>query len=477
MKSNIQNLIQNLSEFLRSKQILTSTQEINQFTKERRGNFNSKTYLVVLPQSTQEVAEIVKCCVKHNIGIVPQGGNTGLVGGSVSSENQVIVNLKHLNKIRDFDPINHSITVESGAILLEVQKFCDKNNLLFPLDLASRDNCCIGGNLSTNAGGLNTIKYGTVKNFTLGLEVVLANGKIVSDLNQLTKRNIGPDYKNLFIGGEGTLGIITCASFKLEPKPKHHLHILLQVESMQKLVKNFLQFKASFNTAISSFEIMNNASVFISQQAYPQYLFPLKYKNNYSNWYALLTLDFYTTNDYKNAINSSDSFLKNMLKNNDLEDFYISKKRDIWQFREAMSNAQTKANKINNTYNFKHDLAIPLSQLQPFVEEAKAKLKNYNSDITTIIFGHAGDHNIHFNVSIPKKSCNSQQQTHEQIKQLLIDLILSYKGNFSAEHGIGLVNKGELNTYYKENQIHMFKLLKKSIDPLNIFNANKIIDS
>ncbi|MGV3278839.1 FAD-binding oxidoreductase [Rickettsiales bacterium LUAb2] len=465
MLDNLNTLKQHLKDILTNEQIISDEFAKKVFTKDKRGNFNSSCAFVVLPNNVDEVSAVVKLCNKFKVSIVPQSGNTGLVGGSVAKNDQIILNLQNLSNIRNIDPINQTITLEAGITLDSAITAAKKYNLLFPLDLPSRANAKIGGNLGSNAGGLNTIKYGTVKSFTLGLEVVLADGTIVSDLNSLTKRNIGPDYKNLFIGSEGTLGIITAACFKLFPTPKNQAHILFSSQSIEDIITTYLSFKTNFHSQISAFEVINNLAVNISLNQYKSF-FPL---NTKSPWYGLISLDFYNDISKDLITNELERYLTKLkLVNN----FYLEiNTKKIWDFRDLMSDAQKQ-----QAPSLKHDVAVPLSNMAQFIKDAITAVYNVNSILRPVIFGHIGDQSLHFNFTIDDlKDSKILNDLKPTIKDTIVKIVMEYNGSFSAEHGIGLINIKELEKYYFNNQVYMIKLLKKMLDPTNIFNPHKVI--
>lgn len=464
MLKKINKLKLKLKNILSKEDIVDNAENISGYLKERRNNFRSSSSLVLTPNTTEEVSKILNICNKLNIEVITLSGNTGLVGGGISKENQIILSLKKLTQIKELDIFNQTITVEGGVTLKRIIDICEKNNLLFPLDLPSREEALIGGNLATNAGGLNTIKYGQIKNFTLGIEAVLANGKVISDLNKLTKRNIGPDYKNLFIGSEGILGVITAATLKLQPKPKEVIHALFSVTSIGLLVTCFLKIKELFALQLSAFEIMNNASINVSLEQFPNNFFPIEKKYG---WYGLFSIDFYNTST--NSLQYVIKVLKELQNNNTIQQFYaLSNNKNIWEFRDKMSVAQSKKGS-----SIKHDIAIPISKIECFLEDVANKINSISSEAIPVIFGHIGDQSLHFNVM---STTNLDILTvKEQINNVVFTSVMGYNGNFSAEHGIGIIHKDNLKKYYFNNQFYMLKLLKQQLDPNNILNPNKVI--
>lgn len=465
MLKKINKLKLKLNNILPKEDIIDNPEIVSNYLKERRNSFKSFSYLVLTPNNTEEVSKILSICNKLKIEIIALSGNTGLVGGGVSNKNQVILSLKKLTKIIEIDIFNQTITLQSGVKLQTIIDLCEKNNLLFPLDLPSREEALIGGNLATNAGGLNTIKYGQIKNFTLGLEVVLANGTIISDLNKLTKRNIGPDYKNLFIGSEGILGVITAATLKLYPKPKEVIHVLFAVKDISFLIDCFLEIKGLFAMQLSAFEIMNNNSVNVSLEQFADNFFPIE--KNY-DWYGLISIDFYDT--YINNLEHVIRIFTQLKNKNLVKDFYtVSNNKDIWAFRDKMSVAQSKKGS-----SIKHDIAVPVSKMVDFIFNVTSKIQAISSEAIPIIFGHMGDQSLHFNVMSTNKL--DIFSVKEEINNVVFSAVMDYNGNFSAEHGIGIIHKTNLKKYYFNNQFYMLKLLKKKLDSANILNPNKVIN-
>lgn len=480
ISQNIQKLLDWLRQDLPTVAILPNPPSDHKYVVERRGNFTSSPAAIIYPNNSQEIANILQECNKLHVPVVPLGGNTALVGGGVATNQQIIISLEKLNQILDLNPLTQTITVQAGCTLQQVIAACQQHNMQFPLDLPSRAQACIGGNLATNAGGLNTIKYGQVRNFTLGIEVVLANGKIITDLNQLPKRNIGADYKGLFIGSEGTLGIITAAVFKIYPLPKQVYTILASVDSFSHLLQLFNYTKANFNTQISAFEIMNLTSVEISLQQFKDSKFlnlsaHCSGINKYFPWYALIDLDFYNNNSSNLEIIST--WIKQLQQNKIINQYLVScNTRDLWQCRDNISEAQTQLEK-----NLKFDLAIPLNKMECFIHHATAAVTNIDSRLLPVIFGHLGDSSLHFNIGTKNNSSNNYSNSNklfdlkESITNTIIDLTIKHNGSFSAEHGIGLLHVDKLKKYYLNNQIYMLKLFKNMLDPNNILNPNKII--
>ncbi|MFL1780436.1 FAD-binding oxidoreductase [Candidatus Hepatincolaceae symbiont of Richtersius coronifer] len=458
---------------------------LKEFLKEQRGNFNSQCLAVVMPNSTIEAAQIVSLCNQYEVAMVPQGGNTGLVGGSVAQENQIILSSRNLSKILAIDPKNHSLIAQSGVVLQDLQTYAKNHNLFFPLQLPSQKWCTIGGNFATNAGGTNVIKYGLTRDLALGIEVVLPNGHIYSDLNILRKRNIGPELKHLFIGGEGSLGFITAVACKLFPCVPRKIHILAGLTDSSHLDEVFVKLYDKFFSFISAYEIFNQNAVDMVLNNCKDIYFPLNQKltKHDKSWYILITLDLPVKDqDFFNYIFALVN--ANLKDNKNLNDYIISEEEKIWDLRYNIPQAQNLSGP-----SLKHDISLPISKINHFLKNMLDQLQlHYPGQLKPVVFGHMGDGNLHFNISQASNnnlaSNNLKQELilphtnfknlKSEIKKVIIEHTMALNGTFSAEHGIGLIHKIEMENLYKE-QVQSIKMLKELFDPNNLFNPNKII--
>lgn len=462
----LQNLLSTLAQKYPALEIiLPSSKEAQSYLKERRGNFASTTVAIICPQTTEEISYIVKLCNEFSINIVPQGGNTGLTGGAVSFAESIIINLKNMDKVLNLNPNNFSVTVQSGIVLKQLHDYLKKLNLYFPLSLASETECTLGGNISTNAGGINVLKYGTTKDLILGLEVVLPNGEIISDLNILRKRNIGPNLNTIFSGAEGIMGIITAISLKVFPLNINSINILLGHNEINKLELLFNKLYNNYSSLVSSFEIFNKASLEIVKSYYPSIYFPIQDKNL---WYCISKIDLPNIANTKNIFVED---IKLMLKKEDIDNYIISPEEKLWDVRYNIHNAQ----KFYGP-SLKHDIGLPLDKISTFINTICPILeKTFPHTLKFITFGHMGDGNLHFNISSLNKEFNLQT-LKTKIKEIVIKYVMELNGTFSAEHGIGLLYKTELKNYYN-NQYNLIKLIKTTLDKKNILNPNKILDT
>ena len=465
------NIINKLKEFLSPSQIFIPNQNSNcEYLIEKRGHFSSNAQAIVFPSNTLEVSKIVKLCNALNVSIVPQSGNSGLVGGAVSVDSQIILNSKLLNNINKIDTRNYSVSCQGGVILRDLQNFVNKFDLYFPLSLASEEICKIGGNIATNAGGINVLKYGNTKDLVLGIEAVLPNGEIYSDLNQLYKRNIGIDIKNLFIGSEGLFGFICEATLKLFPKPLGKINFIYSAKNIDVIENLFYELKNLFQPFLSSYEIFNLNAFNLVQNTHPNLTGILDDFNTKDNWFAIGSLDlpFLELDDEYKLITNK---LHKILLKEKLENIFIGSNNKYWDIRYAIPRAQSIYGK-----SLKHDISVPISNISKTILTLQANLDSKYDNLLPIIFGHFGDGNLHYNLS-SKNNNKDYLETHKiNIKSQIIDIVMDLDGTFSAEHGIGLIHKEEFKKFYSHNQYNNLKLLKSTFDKNNIFNPNKIFD-
>jgi FAD/FMN-containing dehydrogenase len=453
-----------LAEFLSADQILKPDNiNIKPFIIEKRGNFTSNPCAVILPYDTKQASQIVKSCIKHNIKIVPQGGNSGLTGGCVANHHQIILSSKLMNKIIEVNPTNFSMEVESGVVLEDIHHRASQHNLLFPLDLASKKYCTIGGNIATNAGGINVLKYGNTKDLILGLEAILPNGEIYSDLNLLRKRNMGSDFKSLFCASEGLIGFITKANIKLFIPPLSSMNVCFGCNEIKKIEEIFLDIKRLYSESLSSYEILNKNSMDLVEDYKVNLNIPIA---NNNHWYAMFSIE--SMNNKDSIFNlEMEKQIKELFKNHGLNNYFISQNKDMWELRYNLPDSQKQLGT-----SLKHDISLPLDKIIVILEELTNKLITQYPHIIPTIFGHFGDGNIHYNIS--SKNEVELKLQKQAIKDIIIEEILKNNGTFSAEHGIGLLHKTEFKNYYFNNQYNGLKLIKNMLDKHNIFNDDKI---
>ena len=453
-----------------NKNVITDKNDMQKYLKEWRGVYTGVAGAIVKPKSTIEVSNILKFAYKKNISCIPQGGNTGLVGGQIPfNKDHIVISLERLNKIREINPTDQSVTVEAGLILSDLQKKCEENNFIFPLSLASEGSCSLGGNIASNAGGVAVLYYGNTRELVMGLEVVLSDGSIINNLKTLIKDNTGYSIKDLFIGSEGTLGVITAATLKVFPKPKNMYTALLSVDSPKQSIEILNYIRNNLSIPLTAFELMNNFSIELVNKHMDKASIPIeKFK-----W--LILVEFSSIEVSKNEKDKIENLLNEILHQNLAKDIFISQSskqaKDMWYIRESISEAQKKEGG-----SIKNDISIPIKDISKFINNAEKISKKVIPGSRCVIFGHIGDGNIHFNISQPVKSDRDKFiKKDKKLRKKINDLTIELNGSISAEHGIGLTKKADLKKYMKKD-VELFKLIKKSFDPKNIMNPGKIID-
>lgn len=453
-----------------NKNVITDKNDMQKYLKEWRGVYTGVAGAIVKPKSTKEVSNILKFAYRKNISCIPQGGNTGLVGGQIPfNRDHIVISLERLNKIREINPTDQSVTVEAGLILSDLQKKCDENNLIFPLSLASEGSCSLGGNIASNAGGVAVLYYGNTRELVMGLEVVLSDGSIINNLKTLIKDNTGYSIKDLFVGSEGTLGVITAATLKVFPKPKNIYTALLSVNSPKQSIEILNYIRNNLSIPLTAFELMNNFSIELVNKHMDKTSIPIeKFK-----W--LILVEFSSIEVSKNEKDKIENLLNEILHQNLAKDIFISQSlkqaKDMWYIRESISEAQKKEGG-----SIKNDISIPIKDISKFINNAEKISKEVIPGSRSVIFGHIGDGNIHFNISQPIKSNKDKfLKKDKKLRKKINDLTIELNGSISAEHGIGLTKKADLKKYMKKD-VELFKLIKKSLDPKNIMNPGKIID-
>ncbi|MEN0000698.1 MAG: FAD-binding oxidoreductase [Pseudomonadota bacterium] len=440
--------------------------------KEWRGRWTGTTPLVLKPASTDEVAAIVKLAHETGTAIVPQGGNTGLVGGQIpdSSGNQIILSLTRMSRIRAIDTDAMTLTADAGAILQHVQDYADDHDVFFPLSLAAKGSATIGGNLSTNAGGVGALAHGVARDLCLGLEVVLANGDVLDDLNRLKKNNTGYDLRNLFIGAEGTLGIITAAVLKLAPKPKARATAFVGLNSPDDALKLLRYAQAKAGPALTAFEIMPRFGVAITVKHMPLVRDPLE---DAHPWYVLLEISSLEGADHADGL--MQQILEEGLETGLIKDGTVAangaQRDSLWALREGMSESQ-----IPEGGSLKHDISVPVSQLPPFMKAAEALVLEWEPAARICAFGHLGDGNLHYNISQPVGADRADFLSRVgEITPRLHDLVMNYDGAVSAEHGIGQMKRDALTRYKSPVALETMRAIKSSLDPKGIMNPGKVL--
>lgn len=442
------------------------------YCKDWRGRYRGDALAVVFPADTQQVGEVVALCAQHDIAIVPQGGNTSLCGASVpltEGGNQVVINLSRMNRIRDVDAINYTMTVEAGCKLISLYEAAEQVDRLFPLGLtAIAPHCEIGGNLSTNAGGIGVLRYGNARDLVLGLEVVLADGRIWNGLRALRKDNTGYDLKHLFVGAEGTLGIITAAVLKLYPRPTSVATACIAVRDPAAAVALLSHLRATCGDRISGFEIISRPCLDLVFEHIPDTHEPFAARHE---WIVITQLSDVLDSPLDAALRAA----LEMFEEGVIEYTVTSDKEQAerwWKLRKNISEAQ----KIEGV-SIKHDVAVPVSRVAEFIAEASAALRDTFPGIRIVAFGHMGDGNIHYNASMPGAIQNLsfiEQQEHE-VNRIVYQIVAGFDGSISAEHGLGQLKRDEITHYKSPLELELMRSIKQALDPRGLMNPGKVL--
>jgi FAD/FMN-containing dehydrogenase len=461
-------LIARFRAIVGDKYAVTEAADIAPFISEERGLFHGRSPLVLRPGSTAEVSAVCRLASAHKIALVPQGGNTGLVGGQTPHNGEVVVSTRRLDKIRDLDTASNTMTCEAGVVLQVAQQKAAEVDRLFPLSLGAEGSCTIGGNLSTNAGGTAALAFGVAREMALGLEVVLADGRILNGLSKLKKDNTGYDLRNLFIGAEGTLGIITAATLKLFPKPRAVETAFVGLKSPADALKLLSISQNEAAGALTSFELLSDIAVDFSVRHGIDIRNPLGSKHA---WYVLMELSSPRT-DARAAL---ESILAQGLERGIVDDAAIaanlSQRSAFWKLRDEMSAAQKPEGG-----SIKHDISVPVAAVPAFIGEANAAVVKLIPGARVVPFGHLGDGNIHYNVSQPigANTADFMNRWHE-VNAIVFEIVLRMGGSISAEHGIGVLKRDELPEVKDKVAIELMRAIKSAFDPLGIMNPGKVL--
>jgi FAD/FMN-containing dehydrogenase len=450
------------------KYAVTDAADIAPYVTEERDLFHGKSPLVLRPGSTAEVAAICKLASEHRIALVPQGGNTGLVGGQTPHHGEVVISMRRMDKIREIDTASNTMTCEAGVVLQIAQQKAAEVDRLFPLSLGAEGSCTIGGNLSTNAGGTAALAYGVAREMALGLEVVLADGRILNGLSKLKKDNTGYDLRNLFIGAEGTLGIITAATLKLFPKPRAIETALVGLQSPHEALKLLAISQNEAAGSLTSFELLSDISVDFSVRHGIDIRNPMPSQHP---WYVLMEL----SSSRENARDALESILAQGLDDGIVDDAVIaaslSQRQAFWKLRDEMSAAQKPEGG-----SIKHDISVPVAAVPDFIAEANAAVVKLIPGSRPVPFGHLGDGNIHYNVSQPigANAADFLARWHD-VNAVVFSIVLRMGGSISAEHGIGVLKRDELPGVKDTVAIELMRSIKAMLDPLGIMNPGKVL--
>ncbi len=451
--------------------VLTAAADTEPFEIDQRRLYRGRALAVLLPGTVEQVSAVVRWCNEHRVGLVPQGGNTGYCGGATPDESgqQVVLSLRRLNRIRGVDPANYSMTVEAGCVLAQIQQAADAVERFFPLSLGSEGSCQIGGNLSTNAGGLNVVRYGMTRDLVLGIEAVLADGSVLSGLKSLRKDNTGYDLKALLIGAEGTLGVITAATLKLWPRMGNSATGLLGIESPADALALLDALRTAASEFLSSFELMPRIAIELAARYVEGVRDP--FDSPYP-WYLLCEL---TSSGSENLEALLQQTLASAMERSWVRDAALATSERVraafWFLREHIPEAQRRAGP-----SLKHDISVPVASIPDFIAEASAWVRQQVPEGMLVCYGHAGDGNLHFNINQIDSAGSAAFMAREPgIRRAIHDLVARYQGSFSAEHGIGRLKREELQRYAPPVRLAAMRSIKQALDPRGIMNPGKLL--
>ncbi len=461
-----------LRELLGGDGLLTAAEDVAPFLVDHRRLYQGRALGVALPRTVTQVSALLAWCNTRGIGVVPHGGNTGYCGGATPDESgrQLVVALRRLDRVRTLDAANFSITVEAGCLLADVQRTAAEAGRFYPVSLGSEGSCQIGGNLATNAGGLNVLRFGMTREQVLGLEVVLADGRVLDALSGLRKDNTGYDVKSLFIGSEGTLGIITAATLRLLPPPTAHATAFVAVRDVTAAIELLGRLRAASGDALSSFELIPAIALELVRRHIPGCPLPL---GTASPWYVLCELASPAPEPLAETLQGA---LATALGTGAVQDAALAaserQRQDFWRLRESIPEAQRLAGP-----SLKHDISVPVSALPDFVVRAGEWVRREVPEGVLVGYGHAGDGNLHFNISLIDSTADAVafKAREPSVRRAIHDLVAQLRGSISAEHGIGRLKRAELARYADPVELELMRTLKRTLDPNGIMNPGKVL--
>lgn len=441
------------------------------YLREWRGRYTSDVPIVLLPSSTRQVAQLVSVCAARSIGVIPQGGNTGLVGGSVAhgGRPQVLVNLRRLDRIREVSADGEFMIAEAGCVLAALQEAAAEVDRVLGLSLSAEGSCRIGGNLATDAGGLNVLRYGTARQQVLGLEVVLADGRIWNGLRTLRKNTAGYDLRGLFVGSEGTLGIITAAALRLYPRPSDLATALVALDSPAEAIPLLGSLRSRLADDLVAYELVTDATLELVLRNIPDTHAPFDHRHKA---YALVENASHTPGGARPALEQA---LEVALGAGLIRDAVIAtsgeQRRTLWRLRHSISDAQTREGA-----SIKHDIALPIERIPAFMDDCGSRIRAMLPDVRFIVFGHVGDGSLHYNLTVPENMDPESFRAKEpELSRTVFDRVHAYGGSFSAEHGVGLLRRPELRRYVDNVEMDLMRRIKQTLDPHGILNPGKVL--
>lgn len=454
--------------------VLTAEADQQAYVIDWMKKYRGQALCVVRPGNTEEVAAVLRCCNAVGVTVIPQGGNTGMAGGATpdNSGRQVILSLTRMNKIREIDPVGNTITADAGCVLATIQQAARDAGRFFPLSLGAEGSCTIGGNLATNAGGIAVLRYGNMRELALGLEVVLADGRIWDGLQALRKDNTGYDLRDLFIGSEGTLGVITAAVLKLHAAPAARATAMVALPGRDAALALFTRLRGRAGDRLTAFEFMTRACVELV----------LKHAGGAVSPFAavppaIVLAELSDTNAEADLAALLEELLAEAVEAGEATDAVIAQSGEqtkaLWRIREGISEAQVRAGKT-----IKHDIALPIGQLAAFMDECERVVETAYPGLNFLVFGHLGDGNLHYNLQrAPQMDDDAFYALTGPLNALVHDLVHRYRGSISAEHGVGQLRRDELPRYKSGVALQVMHDLKRLFDPANILNPGKLLQS
>jgi FAD/FMN-containing dehydrogenase len=462
-------LIDRLAQIVGRAHVLSDAAEVAPYFGDWRKQYAASAECVVRPASAAEVARVVELCARESVAIVPQGGNTGLCGGSVptGARREIVLSLSRMNRVRELDPLNNTITVEAGCVLAAVQAAAAEAGRLFALSLAAEGSCQIGGNLSTNAGGVNVLRYGNAREQVLGLEVVLPDGRVWNGLRGLRKDNTGYDLKQLFIGAEGTLGVITAAVLKLHPRPSAAATAWIAIDAPRAAVALLARLRAQLGDRLVAFELVSRRCLEAVLAHAPGTRDPLGAPHP---WYVLAELaDCGAPETLRDSLQR---VLVECAESGALRDAALAHSEAqasaLWRIRETIPEAQFR--------NVKHDISVPVSKVPDFIEQADAALERAFPGVTPYTFGHIGDGNIHYNVGMrDAQATEALMARRAEVNAVVYRTVDALGGSISAEHGLGQLKREEIRAHKDALELELMRALKRTLDPQGLMNPGKVL--
>jgi D-lactate dehydrogenase (cytochrome) len=446
--------------------------EIAPHLVEWRGLWHGRTELVIRPNSTEQLADAVRLCAEAKLPMVPQSGNTGLCGGGVPSEDghNIVIDTTRLNRVRAIDPDNFTLVAEAGCILADIQRVADEADRLFPLSLGAEGTCRIGGNISTNAGGVQVLRYGTMRDLVMGLEVVLPDGRIWHGLRTLRKDNTGYDLKHLFIGAEGTLGIVTAAALRLYPKPKDIATCFVGMNDINDVMALFARARAASGDQLTAFELIPRIGLDIAIRHIPGVTDPLE-----QQFPDYVLMELASSSPHGNLAGVLENFLAEAMEAGLVADGTIAatdaQRQALWRIREGMVEAQR-----HEGASIKHDISVPVASVAKFITAASQAVTGRLPGIRPVAFGHVGDGNVHFNLSQPiGYDRQAFLERWQEFNDIVHGIVAGFNGSISAEHGIGSLKRDELTRYKAPLELELMARIKRALDPDDLLNPGKVI--